>query len=74
MAQVDTEMRRLYLPTHIVGVHMEAIEVRAHRVQGVFRLDGAGRQVEYAMLERMSLADLGGYYCLAAEHHPGCGC
>ena len=73
MTQVDAEMRRFHLPAHLIGVHMEAIEIGAHRVQRVFRLDDAGCQIEQAMLERMPLADLGGCHRLAAEHHARCG-
>src|SRR5260221_7758705 len=71
MAQVDAEVRRLYLSAHVVGVHVEAVEVGAHGIQRVFRLDGSGRQVEHAMLEGMSLASPGGRPRPAAEHHAG---
>ena len=73
VAQVDAEVRRLHLPAHVVGVHVEAVEVGAHRGQRVLRLDGAGRHVEHAVLEGMALADLGLRHRFAANHNAGRG-
>ncbi|MDV6290875.1 hypothetical protein R2F25_35400 [Streptomyces sp. UP1A-1] len=58
---------------HVVGVHVEAVEVGAHRVEGVLLLQGAGRQVECPVLERVPLADLAERGRLAAEPETGRG-
>jgi hypothetical protein len=62
-------MRCFHLPAHLVGVHVKAIEIGAHRVQRILRLHHPGCQVESAMLERVPLTDLHGRRRLAAQNH-----
>jgi hypothetical protein len=60
MAQVNAEVRRLHLAAHVVGVHVEAVQVGTDGLHRILPLDRAGGEVEHSVLERM--ADRSGWH------------
>jgi hypothetical protein len=73
MAQVDTEVRRLHLAPHVVGIHVEAVQVGADGLYRILPLNRAAGKVEHAVLERMPLPGPGACHGLRAEQRGGRG-
>src|SRR5699024_2930259 len=71
MPQMDTKMRRLHLPTYLIGIHGKTIEIRTHRIQRILRLHNTGRHIQHTMLERIPLTDPTKPPHRTSEHHTG---
>jgi hypothetical protein len=68
-------VRRLHLAAHVVGVHVEAVQVGADGIHRILPQDRARGEVEHAVLERMALPGPGACHRLRAEQcgRPGGG-
>jgi hypothetical protein len=67
--QMDAEVMRLDLAAHVVGIHVEPIKPRTHRLKGKFGLHEARGEIEQAMLCGMTFSDIRHRACTSPDHY-----
>ncbi|WP_235021330.1 hypothetical protein [Caballeronia telluris] len=67
--QMDAEVMRLDLAAHVVGIHVEPIKPRTHRLKGKFGLREARGEIEQAMLCGMTFSDIRHRACTSPDHY-----